>query len=159
MTGFLIEKAPKPIYRFVRDNHECIGCGKCCHCSPLVVTPKDIRVMACALHMNVKSFKKEYTERYPQHPQLSHFKKENPCGFLDENNRCKIYHARPDICRQYPNRPDRNIPGECQVTRDLLLEICDEKGNVTTHSMLIAQQRRLVRASLHKEEQCISPPS
>ncbi len=151
-NGFLITDIPKPLYRFLRDNHKCISCGKCCHCSPIAINGKDIRVMACKLNMNVKDFKKEYTERYPGHPELSHFKKENPCVFLDENNRCKIYDARPDMCRQYPLLKGLRIPRECQTLLDLLKETVDENGDVTTHSLLRAQQRRLIKASLHKEE-------
>jgi len=151
-NGFLMTDVPKPIYKYLKDNHKCVGCGRCCYCSPIAVNGKDIRVMACALHMNVKNFKKEYTERYPGHPELSHFKKENPCVFLDEHNKCKIYNARPDMCRQYPLLKGLRIPRECQTLLDLLKEIVNEKGDVTTQSLLIAQQRRLIKASLHKEE-------
>ncbi len=152
-SNFIMTDVPKPIYRFLRDNHKCIGCGKCCHCSPIVVGPKDIRVMACALHMNPREFKKQYTEVYPGYPGLSHFKKENPCAFLDENNRCKIYNARPEICRQYPLMKGSRIPRECKTLLDLLATTMDEKGNVTTLSLLQAQQKLMIKASLHKEEQ------
>lgn len=151
-NGFLMTDVPKPIYRFLRDNHKCIGCGKCCHCSPIAINGKDIRVMACAMHMSVKDFKKEYTKRYPGQPTLSHFKKESPCVFLDENNRCKIYDARPDMCRQYPLLKGLRIPRECQTLLDLLKEIVDEKGDVTTLSLFMAQQRRLIKKNLEERE-------
>jgi len=150
--NFLMNDVPKPIYRFLRDNHKCIGCGKCCHCSPIVVNPKDIKVMACALHMSVKEFKKQYTEVYPGHPGLSHFKKENPCAFLDENNRCKIYNARPDVCRNYPLMKGARIPRECETLINLLQSAMDKKGNITELSLLQAQQKLLIRASLHKDQ-------
>ncbi len=142
MSNFLIEKAPKEVFRFVRDNHKCVGCGKCCYCKPIVLNSKDIRVMACKLGVTVKEFKKQYTERYPGNPGLSHFKKEAPCVFLDENNRCKIYDARPDICRQYPIRQDRNIPNECAVVRDLVMSIVDERGKISPQSLFAGQLRR-----------------
>ncbi len=151
--NFLMTDIPKPIYRFLRDNHKCIGCGKCCHCSPIVVGPKDIRVMACALHMPVRDFKKQYTEVYPGHPGLSHFKKENPCAFLDENNRCKIYAARPEVCRNYPLMKGVRIPRECETLIELLKSTMDERGNVTELSLLQAQQRILIKAGLNREKQ------
>ena len=153
-TGkFVMEDVPKDVYRFLRDNHKCIGCGKCCHCTPIVITGKDIRVMACKLGMNVKEFKKQYTRAYPGNNQLSHFKQEGPCAFLDENNRCKIYDARPDVCRNYPLMKGSRIPRECATLLGLLHELVDENGKVSNLSVLKAQQRRLIKASLHKEEQ------
>jgi len=108
-------KIPKDIYKRLRDEHKCVGCGKCCNCSPIVISPKDIKVMAFALNMSPKAFKEQYTEVYPGKPGISHFKKEKPCAFLDENNRCKIYNARPDICRSYPLSGGRRIPIECET--------------------------------------------
>ena len=145
-TRFVMENVPKDVYRFLRDNHKCIGCGKCCHCSPIVITGKDIRVMACALHMNVKEFKKQYTERYPGQKDLSHFKKEAPCAFLDENNKCKIYEARPDICRNYPLMKGSRIPRECMTLLGLLHELVGPDGQVSNLTVIDAQKRRLVKA-------------
>jgi len=113
-------KIPTDLYKRLRDEHKCIGCGRCCHCSPIVINPKDIRVMAYALHMTVKEFKKQYTEVYPGKPGISHFKQENPCAFLDENNKCKIYNARPDICRDYPLSGGRRIPIECETLNTIV---------------------------------------
>ena len=151
-TNFLATDVPKPVYRFLRDNHKCIGCGKCCYCSPIVISGKDIRVMACKLGMNVKEFKKQYTEVYPGSPGLSHFKKEGPCVFLDENNRCKIYDARPDMCRLYPLVKGARIPRECNTLLELLAEIMDEKGNVTEETIRIAQQKRLMKVTVGGDE-------
>jgi len=122
-------KIPKPIYKYLKNNHSCKQCGKCCHCKPIVITPKDIKVMAFALNMNTKDFKEKYTEVYPGIPGLSHFKNENPCVFLDENNRCKIYNARPNVCRDYPLMHGTRIPKECATLNELIMNLLDEKGN------------------------------
>ncbi len=135
-------KIPKEVYRFLRDNHKCIGCGKCCYCSPIMITGKDIRVMACYLHMSVPDFKKQYTEQYPGVSGISHFKKENPCAFLDENNRCKIYEARPDMCRRYPLVKGERIPKECKTLLDLVAEISTEAGTINMESLAKAVERR-----------------
>lgn len=108
-------KIPKDLYKILRATHKCVGCGKCCNCAPIVVNPKDIRVMAFHLNMSPKEFKEKYTEVYPGKPGVSHFKQEKPCAFLDENNRCKIYTARPDVCRSYPLAGGRRIPIECET--------------------------------------------
>jgi Fe-S-cluster containining protein len=153
MTGFLVQHAPKPLLKYIRDNHKCTGCGKCCNCAPIALNGKDIKVMAHHLGMSVKDFKKKYTEMYPGNGNLSHFKQEKPCAFLDENNRCKIYGARPDICRSYPKRLDDNIPGECQHVVELIQETLNEKGDLTQMSLMRAQQRRMIKAAIAKEEE------
>ena len=123
-------KIPKDLYKRLREEHKCIGCGRCCHCSPIVVSPKDIKVMAFHLGMDPREFKRQYTEVYPGKPGISHFKQENPCAFLDENNRCKIYSARPDICRTYPLSGGRRIPIECETLNGIVdkLMIETKKG-------------------------------
>jgi Fe-S-cluster containining protein len=152
-TNFIAEKLPKDVYRFLRDNHKCIGCGKCCHCSPIAITGKDIRVMACKLGMNVKEFKQKYTKQYPGVKGFSHFKQENPCAFLDKNNKCKIYDARPDTCRQYPLMKGIRIPKECVTLLELLQELIGPDGQVSNISVMQAQQRRLIKAALAKEKE------
>lgn len=149
-ANYVAENIPKDVYRFLRDNHTCVGCGKCCYCSPIVITGKDIRVMACKLGMNVKEFKKQYTEQYPGVPGLSHFKKESPCTFLDENNRCKIYDARPDVCRHYPLMKGARIPRECVTLLELMQELIGPDGQVSNISVMQAQQRRLIKATMDK---------
>ena len=128
-------KIPKEVYRYLRDNHKCIGCGKCCNCSPIIVTPKDIKVMAFALNLSPKDFKEKYTTVYPGHPGFSRFKQAAPCAFLDENNRCKIYNARPDVCRDYPLMKGVRIPKECQTLNDLVDKIIVEKGIVNKNTL------------------------
>lgn len=148
---FIMENVPKDVYRFLRDNHKCIGCGKCCYCSPILITGKDIRVMAFKLNMSVKDFKKQYTEQYPGLKGFSHFKQEKPCAFLDENNRCKIYDARPDICRNYPLMKGQRVPRECKTLLELLQELVDKDGQVSNLSVIAAQKKRLMMASMPKE--------
>lgn len=146
--NYIAENIPKDVYRFLKENHKCVGCGKCCHCSPIVITGKDIRVMACKLGMNVKEFKKQYTEHYPGTNTLSHFKKEKPCAFLDENNRCKIYDARPDVCRLYPLMKGARIPRECATLLELMQELIGPDGQVSNISVIQAQQRRVIKAAM-----------
>jgi Fe-S-cluster containining protein len=148
---FLVEDIPKDVYRFLRDNHKCVGCGKCCHCYPIVIVPQDIKRAACALHMTPRDFKKEYTIPYPGDARLSTFKKAAPCIFLDENNRCKIYAARPDVCKNYPLMKGARVPRECQTLLNLFGELVDENGQVSNLSVIAAQKKRLMMATTPKE--------
>ncbi len=144
---FLIENPPKDVYRFLRDNHKCVGCGKCCHCAPIYLNGKDIKVMAFHLNMSIKDFKEKYTEAYPGGVGGSHFKKENPCAFLDENNKCTVYEARPDICRSYPLMKGARIPRECKTLVTLMQELIGPDGQVSNLSVIAAQKKRLEMAA------------
>lgn len=123
------EKLPKPIYRYLRDKHECLGCGRCCHCYPIKVDGEDIRVMAFHLGLSVKEFKQKYTKPYPGDARWSTFKNTEVCDFLDGNNKCKIYKARPKICRDYPLMRGTRIPQECAKLNELVAGLFDENGN------------------------------
>ena len=35
--------------------------------------------------------------------------KQTPCAFLDDENRCFIYEARPAACREYPHTNRKNV--------------------------------------------------
>jgi len=63
---------------------ECDGCGKCC--GPVGVTHEE--QAAIGDYCKAKQVKWE-----PRDPLT--------CGFLDKKNRCRIYIARPFLCRVY----------------------------------------------------------
>lgn len=133
---------PRDVYKFFRAYHRCIGCGECCYCTPMQITGKDIRVMSCKLGMTVKEFKKQHTEQYPGVIGLSRFRQENPCIFLDENTRCKIYDARPDTCRKFPFNSKLKLPDNCDQIRILIREITAADGTISNESLNRAQERR-----------------
>lgn len=63
---------------------QCDGCGRCC--GPVGITHDEYRVIKDYCSANGIG----WAER-----GLS------VCGFLDENNRCRIYEVRPLLCRMY----------------------------------------------------------
>lgn len=148
-----MEDVPKDVYRFLREHHKCVGCGNCCYCKPIVIMPQDIKRAACALGMSPRDFKKEYTMPYPGDARMSTFKVASPCIFLDEHKKCKIYEARPDVCRNYPLMKGSRIPRECNTLIHLLRELVDENGQVTNLSVIAAQKRRLDAATKPQETQ------
>jgi Fe-S-cluster containining protein len=141
-NSFLMNDVPKDVYHFLKENHKCVGCGRCCHCKPIVIMPQDIKRAACALGLSPRDFKKQYTMPYPGDARLSTFKQDSPCAFLDENNRCKIYAARPDVCKNYPLMKGARVPRECKTLLDLVKELVDENGQISNHSVINANKKR-----------------
>ena len=96
----------------------CTGCGKCCKTrGDVIVSPNEVKKAANYLNITVTQFKDLYGE-YEQHDSSSQSKdlcssswiilknnNEGACIFLDENNMCSIYEARPLQCSTYPFLP------------------------------------------------------
>jgi Fe-S-cluster containining protein len=76
-------------------NHKCKRCGKCCH-SPRLFS-KDIERINKA---GIKDF--IYTDNFKNNYIKDKY---GWCMFLNKGKtaECKIYKARPKICRQYPS--------------------------------------------------------
>ena len=51
--------------------------------------------------MEPYDFVMEYLERDPVEDKWL-FRKTNPCAFLGENNKCRIWGGRPEICDEFP---------------------------------------------------------
>lgn len=115
MAGELVEKVfseapPNSAFGFTLPNDlslilastfACEKCGNCCRIStPITLTIEDPARISISLNMKMKEFIREYARR--DGPLLRLRSRYcAPCIFL-ENNSCKIYEARPTVCRQYP---------------------------------------------------------
>ncbi|MFZ2471634.1 MAG: YkgJ family cysteine cluster protein [Methanothrix sp.] len=82
----------------------CQRCGHCCRVAdPIDIYPKDIRRLASFFNISKEEMIEEYTIPHPSEPDLRAFKATAPCRFYDEAQKgCKIYPARPMVCRCSP---------------------------------------------------------
>jgi uncharacterized protein len=79
---------------------ECLECANCCKTISPSVFDSDIRRMATMLKIKVSVF----IDRYLIPDKDNDFVfNATPCPFLNEDNRCIIYKARPKACRGYPH--------------------------------------------------------
>ena len=83
----------------LHDSFPCEMCGKCCHQANITVMDEEVERIAKHLNMTSDAFIDEYLYR---RDGLWLFKKERKCRFLGENNKCTIWIARPEICRDFP---------------------------------------------------------
>lgn len=88
------------------DTFVCQRCGACCRVPGYVrLTDKDVDALAAALGLSVAAFIEAYTELSPTRSGLVLKGDTNaPCRFLTEDNLCQVHVARPQQCRDYPER-------------------------------------------------------
>ncbi|MBC7910947.1 MAG: YkgJ family cysteine cluster protein [Pyrinomonadaceae bacterium] len=88
-------------------------CSKCpAYCCSIyervVVTKRDINRLAKYFGVNVETATRRYTKLYNDERVLRRKQDvifEEACQFLNPETRgCGIYHARPAVCREYPDR-------------------------------------------------------
>lgn len=86
---------------FLQTTFKCQRCGYCCRVSgPIFMTKEDIQTLADYLGVSFREAKLKYTHRLKDRSfTLNHLK---PCEFYSEDSGCKIYPARPRVCRSYP---------------------------------------------------------
>lgn len=85
----------------IRDISPCEMCGKCCHQPFITVRDEEVESISEYLNTDPLSFVMDYLERDDGEDRWL-FRKTDPCAFLGEDNRCKIWGGRPEICREFP---------------------------------------------------------
>ena len=91
-------------------DYDCSKCpAYCCSYDQIELEDRDLDRLAKHLQLDLQTFMRRYTKSGKDLPVLRHQKDEifgSVCVFLDkETRRCNVYHARPDVCREYPDRP------------------------------------------------------
>ncbi|MDR0508843.1 MAG: YkgJ family cysteine cluster protein [Candidatus Methanoplasma sp.] len=83
-----------------KDGFPCEMCGRCCHQPNIVVRPDEVDRIAYAAGIPLHDFITKHIVRTSDGRLL--FSKTDPCAFLNEDNRCRIWKDRPEICRDFP---------------------------------------------------------
>ncbi len=99
---------------------KCQRCGACCRVPGIVrLTDADITVLSAALGLSELAFIERYTVIAPGRTGLALTGELNgPCIFLREDNLCQVHQARPQQCRDYPERwRSADIEAVCRATR------------------------------------------
>ena len=89
--------------------YDCDACpAYCCSYPRIIVSKKDLTRLGKFFGISGKQARKSFTKKgaEPGERVLRHRKDDvfgTTCRFLDKETRmCSIYHARPEICRDYP---------------------------------------------------------
>ena len=83
----------------------CFRCGVCCEKWQPLLAPGELRQVAAALGLTLRTFNRRYTRPYPLRRGWRQFKATAAgCIFLDATSRragCTIHHHRPQVCRDW----------------------------------------------------------
>lgn len=130
-------------------------CNKCpAYCCSIYervqVTKRDLARLAKHFGVSVETAKRRYTKKWEKEQVLKRVKDvifEETCMFLDQETRgCTIYHGRPEVCREYPDRArcvyydvlqferrqqdDETVLPIVQISfREVKKEVAEDKGN------------------------------
>lgn len=103
----LSQLKPQKLDKIIHNLHitefnkiDCLACANCCKTISPSISDSDIIRMASFMKLKIG----EFTDKYliPDKDEDYVFGK-TPCPFLDFDNRCLIYEARPRACREYPH--------------------------------------------------------
>ncbi len=83
----------------LKETSPCEMCGKCCHQPFITVRDTEVERVADYAGIDLYTFATEYLYREDGRWL---FRKTNPCAFLREDNKCRIWKERPEICDDFP---------------------------------------------------------
>ena len=84
----------------VFDEIDCLMCANCCKTTSPIFYQTDIERASKFLKIRPGEFIGKYL-RIDE--DKDYVLKSSPCAFLDADNYCSIYEARPKACREYPH--------------------------------------------------------
>ena len=95
-------------------NFTCQCCGQCCKWEGFVIAKEDeMAAAAKLLGITLDEFIQKYTKLSQDRKSLIFTDRaDGACVFLSDDNRCKIYEARPWQCRTFPHEWD--VPPDMQ---------------------------------------------
>ena len=90
--------------------YDCSKCpAYCCSYEHINVSKRDINRLAKHFDIDPETAARRFTKSSSDGPVLRHQKDDiyaSVCTFFDrKTRRCTIYEARPEVCRDYPDRP------------------------------------------------------
>lgn len=88
--------------------YDCSKCpGYCCSYPVIRVTDRDVRRLARHFDLSEEAARSRFTKSAHGEPQILRRRRDEHFGkicmlFDRAKRRCKVYEARPDICRRFP---------------------------------------------------------
>ena len=112
---------------------DCLQCANCCKTTPTTFTEADIRRASKYIEISKKEFIKKYLilDLDGTYTTIT-----TPCPFLLDDNKCKIYDARPEACSSFPHTQRNNFKSRlnahknniavCPITYHVLKRMVEE---------------------------------
>ncbi|MGZ4852751.1 MAG: YkgJ family cysteine cluster protein [Halobacteriota archaeon] len=135
--GWHFSLSPKRVLDDLRVNDHssrllCADCSLpgCCYFEIVRLTSDDEERLRAHLDLSLEEFVAKYCVSYvdDHDRRYTHaLKKAQPCAFLGEDGRCRVYAARPAVCAEFPFVIDRTTR---DITEIRLFPFCNVPFNV-----------------------------
>lgn len=99
-TPRILDRAVHRIHEEVFEEVDCLDCANCCKTTSPIWRDKDIERAASFLNVRPAHFIEEHLHIDSDGDYVFNVA---PCPFLQKNNYCSIYEARPKACQEYPH--------------------------------------------------------
>jgi uncharacterized protein len=119
------------------DKINCLDCANCCKTISPAMNDTDIRRMASALKIKETDLLEQYLFLDSEGDYV--FKK-SPCPFLQDDNKCQIYSARPKACREYPHTDRKRFYQILDLTAENT-KVCPAVFNIIEHVKKISADK------------------
>lgn len=96
----VVDDAFHTVHENVFEKIDCLTCANCCKTTSPIFYQNDIERIAKFLRLRPGEFIEKYLRIDEENDYVL---KSSPCVFLDRENYCSIYEARPKACREYPH--------------------------------------------------------
>jgi len=108
-----VDDAFHKIHDDVFTETDCLACANCCKTTSPIFYRTDIERASKFLRMKPGDFIEKYL-RIDE--DKDYVLKSSPCTFLDNDNYCTIYEARPKACREYPHTDRKKMVQIMELT-------------------------------------------
>lgn len=132
------KKPPRDLDEVVREAHaevfrevDCLQCANCCKTTSPIFRMVDIERLAKFLRVKPAELISNYLRVDEDNDYVL---RSSPCVFLDEDNYCRVYEARPGACREYPHT-DRKKFHQITALTWRNTQICPAAGEVVRKIM------------------------
>jgi Fe-S-cluster containining protein len=114
------------------SRHLCADCSLpgCCYFEIIRLTSDDVKRLRVHLELSLDEFVLQHCVSYVDDRDLRYtyaLKKAQPCAFLGEDGRCRVYADRPAVCAEFPFVVDRKTR---DITEIRLFPFCNVPFNV-----------------------------
>ena len=113
MYRSIIETEPLKIK--ILKKVKCKKCGWCCKNQSAMLTREDVKRFMIHFKCNYGELSEKYLDKTMKIPYLK-----SPCPFLDNENKCIIYHVRPKVCKIYPFTDFFMVSKPCVLGEEIL---------------------------------------
>lgn len=91
-----------------------------------MLSKQDIDLLCRYLECSFEELYEKYMDKNAKMPYLK-----LPCPFLNKENECDVYPARPKVCREFPFNEFTVIVDPCPLGKDIMGIVIEIEGPIT----------------------------